>query len=135
MASILLIDDDDALRTMLARLLERRGYEIYEAVDGEEGISLFNIKEPDIVITDLIMPNQEGLETIGLLQEIDPDARIIAMSGNVALPNGRVLSTLSSLEIAGEIGARFIFQKPFEMEELVSAVETLAAEIDGSSPT
>ena len=53
MASILLIDDDDALRTMLARLLERRGYEVHEAVDGEEGISLFNIKEPDIVITDL----------------------------------------------------------------------------------
>ena len=135
MASILLIDDDDALRTMLAKLLERRGYEIHEAADGEEGISLFNIKEPDIVITDLIMPNQEGLETIGLLQEIDPNARIIAMSGNVALPNGRVLSTLSSLEIAAEIGARFIFQKPFEMEELVSAVETLAAEVDGSSPT
>tara|TARA_B100001964_G_C14198224_1_gene584444 strand:- start:798 stop:1205 length:408 start_codon:yes stop_codon:yes gene_type:complete len=135
MASILLIDDDDALRTMLARLLGRRGYETYEAADGEEGISLFNIKEPDIVITDLIMPNQEGLETIGLLQEIDPNARIIAMSGNVALPNGRVLSTLSSLEIAAEIGARFIFQKPFEVQDLISAVETLAAEVEGISPT
>ncbi|MEC9464356.1 MAG: response regulator [Myxococcota bacterium] len=128
MTSVLLIDDDDALRLMLAKALEMRGYTVHQASDGEEGVLFFNRFEPDVVITDLIMPNQEGLETIGLISKSDPDARIIAMSGDAHLPNGRVLSTLSSLEIAGEIGARFILQKPFELSDLLEAVQTLAQE-------
>ena len=129
MTSVLLIDDDDALRSMLAKSLEFKGYTVHQAADGEEGVLLFNRLEPHIVITDLIMPNQEGLETIGIIAKADPEARIIAMSGDAHLPNGRVLATLSSLEIAGEIGARYIFQKPFELSDLLEAVGTLAAEV------
>ena len=134
MISVLVIDDDDGLRQMLAKSLELKGYTVHQAADGEEGMLLFNRLEPHIVITDLIMPNQEGLETIGLLAEADPNARIIAMSGDAYLPNGRRLSTLSSLEIAGEIGARFMLQKPFELAELFEAVETLASEVN-ETPT
>ena len=122
---ILIIDDDPALRPMLAKLLDRKGYRTCQAEDGVQGITLFRERAPDIVITDLIMPNQEGLETIALLQDINPEVPIIAMSGNVILPNGRELSTASSLECAAEIGAKYIFQKPFELEDLLAAVEAL----------
>ena len=122
---ILLIDDDTPLRTLLRLGLARHGFRICEAEDGEKGVDLFRTQKPDMVITDLIMPNQEGLETIGLILELDPEAKIIAMSGNVILPNGRELSTASSLECAAEIGAKFIFQKPFEMDELLAAVNSL----------
>ena len=133
MASILLIDDDDVLREVIASALERQGYQVRQAVNGKEGMALFHDKRPDIVITDLIMPEKEGLETIALLKEIDPSVRIIAISGNAVLPSGRVFSTLSSLDCAAEMGARYILQKPFDLKVLFSTVETLVREL--STPT
>ena len=81
MTSILIIDDDRQVRLMLRRRLMQHGYEIAEASDGNEGVRLYRETPTDLIITDLIMPEKEGLETITELKQEFPDLKIIAISG------------------------------------------------------
>ncbi len=81
MESILLINDDEALRVALWLALERAGYSVLVARDGREGLQLFRGLPPDLVITDIVMEGQEGLETIQSLRREVPGVKIIAMSG------------------------------------------------------
>ncbi|MCH8809524.1 MAG: response regulator, partial [Proteobacteria bacterium] len=81
MARILIIDDEDELRSMLRQMLEQAGHEVTEAVNGAEGIRLYEQDRPDLIITDIIMPEKEGVETIIALRRADPDLPIIAISG------------------------------------------------------
>lgn len=81
MKKILIIDDEAPVRKMLIKLLEKNDYEVMDANDGNHGINLFKNSHPDLIITDLIMPDKEGLETIRELMKIDPDVKIIAISG------------------------------------------------------
>ena len=93
MARILVIDDDEAFRPMVKQMLEQAGHEVLEAANGKEGVKLYNAEAPDLVITDLIMPEQEGIETIlGLVKE-NPDAPVIAMSGGGRFTGIDVLSS------------------------------------------
>lgn len=119
MARILIIDDDLQILTMLKLMLEHEGYEVTTAGDGKSGVKSYRKNPADLVITDIIMPDQEGLETISELRQDFPDLRIIAMSGGGRIDSGQYLN------IAKEFGANCIFTKPIEREKLVNAVKKL----------
>lgn len=123
MARILIIDDDDLLRGVLAKALTHSGHEVIQAADGQQGVDLFFATTVDLVITDLIMPVQEGVETILRLRTQNPKIPIIAISGGVT--NSKIY-----LEIAGKIGAKRILAKPFTPQELVKAIGEVLAETD-----
>ena len=116
---ILVIDDDDQMRILLRQVMEWAGYEVVEAEDGREGMQKQRHQPADLVITDLIMPEQEGLETIGLLRKEYPQTRIIAISGG-----GRI-GPEAYLPAAQELGADRVFSKPFDVRELAGAVREL----------
>ena len=115
MARILLIDDDDLLRNVLAKGLVHGGHEVLQASDGKMGIDLARVTPIDLVVTDLIMPVQEGVETITLLRRDWPGMPIIAMSGGAS-------HSKLYLEIAAKIGAQHILAKPFTSAELLAAI-------------
>ena len=118
-ATILLIDDDEQYRKMLAQRLEGAGYTVFQAQNGSHGLELFRQQAVDVVITDLIMPEREGLETITVMRREVPDVKIIAISGG-----GRIVNT-DTLPVALRFGARYAFAKPFEWSEMKSAIESL----------
>jgi DNA-binding response OmpR family regulator len=116
MASILLVEDDDQLRTMLKDLLMRSGYEVSEAPDGRRVCDMHQQQRFDLVITDLVMPDIEGLALIMELRCIDQDVRIIAMSG------ARQGRAKEYLRIAQKLGAQLTLVKPFGDQEFLKAV-------------
>jgi CheY-like chemotaxis protein len=116
MARILIIDDDEGMRGSLAHTLEKLGHEVSAAADGKAGVARAIESEPDLVITDLIMPEKEGLETIMDLRALHPRIRIIAMSG------GGRLSNEDYLHLAKRFGAKISLAKPFTREELKAAL-------------
>ena len=118
MARILVIDDEDMVRLVLRQTLEKAGHEIVEATTGVEGIARQKEQPADLVITDIIMPDKEGVETIIELRQADPDLKIIAMSGG-----GRIGAT-DFLEVAKQYGATRTFSKPFDRKAMLEAVES-----------
>ena len=123
MQKILIIDDEPHILLMLKKMLERVGYEIEIATNGVEGIRLFKESGSDLVITDIIMPEKEGLETIREMRRIKSDLKIIAMSG------GGKVSADNYLQIARIFGAAESIAKPFTQKEMVSAVQSLLEQI------
>jgi DNA-binding response OmpR family regulator len=121
MARILLIDDDDLLRGVLAKALTYGGHETIQASDGKMGVELARVTPVDIVITDLVMPVQEGVETIITLRREQPKLPVIAMSGGTT--NSSVY-----LDIAGKIGARRVLSKPFTPKQLIETIDEVLAE-------
>lgn len=121
MARILVIDDEEMVRDTIRKALERDGHSVGEAADGEEGVKLFQEKQPDLVITDILMPNKEGIETIQELCKLQPDALIIAISGG-----GRMNDT-SWLLPAKIFGAISVLEKPFSLDVLRHAVDDALA--------
>jgi CheY-like chemotaxis protein len=120
MARILIIDDEPQIRSMLRLMLERVGYEIAEAPDGIEGIRRYRENPADLIITDLIMPNKDGIGMIIDLKKEFPKVKIIAMSGGgVNRPEGY-------LDGAKKLGATRTLTKPIDRDEMLKAVkETL----------
>jgi YesN/AraC family two-component response regulator len=120
MARILIIDDEPQIRSMLRLMLERVGYEIAEAPDGIEGIRKYRENPADLIITDLIMPNKDGIGMIIDLKKEFPKVKIIAMSGGgVNRPEGY-------LDGAKKLGATRTLTKPIDRDEMLKAVkETL----------
>lgn len=119
MFKILIIDDEANILFMLKKMLERYGYKTELASNGVEGIEKFKNSNPDLVITDIIMPEKEGLETIREMKRIKPDLRIIAMSG------GGKVSAENYLTIAKIFGASKLVAKPFTIKDMLSAVREL----------
>jgi CheY-like chemotaxis protein len=115
--SVLVIDDDENIRLLLRALLEHEGYRVVDAPDGNDGIKEFSRSPTDIVITDLIMPGKEGIETIRDLRQKFPQVKIIAVSGG-----GRI-GPDSYLKMAKGVGALRTLKKPIERTELLEAVE------------
>lgn len=113
MAKILIIDDVPQIRQMVRRVLEREGFEILEARHGGEGIKLIRIHMPDVVITDILMPEMEGIETIRKLVTEYPTLPVIAITGAADTPY---------LEIALRLGARYGLHKPLDRDQLVKAI-------------
>lgn len=118
MATILVIDDDDMVRAMLVRVLSRAGHVAVGAQDGVEGVALFRRQPADLVITDIFMPNREGLATIMELRRECPALPIVAISG------GGSHASLDVLPVASALGARATLRKPFTPAEVLAAVET-----------
>jgi DNA-binding response OmpR family regulator len=112
---ILVIDDDVLMLRMMARALVADGHEVTTATDGERAMALYNESRHEIVITDIVMPNQEGLETILTLRRDDDPVKIIAISGSDA----------EMLETARLIGADDVIGKPFRAHELVDRVRAM----------
>lgn len=119
MANILVIDDDGAVRRLVRRVLELGGHTVVEAGDGAEGMKMYHAHVVDVVITDLYMPDQDGIETIQLLRDEAPDCRILAISG------GASVGAEGSLRDAQMLGADDVLAKPFDHAQLLDAVERL----------
>ena len=116
MAKIHLIDDDPLAREIIAEMLSLDGHQTVEACDGGKGLNLFNEGSFDIVITDMIMPDVEGVETIIQLRKDCPDVKIIAISG------GGSISAFSHLALAQGFGVKKTLVKPFKKDDLLKAV-------------
>jgi len=129
MARILVIDDERGVRLTIQVILEREGYEVICAADGDQGLRAFASTSPQLVITDIIMPDKEGLETIMEIRARDAATPIIAMSGG-----GRV-GNADFLQMAARLGADEVLPKPFEREDLIGAVRRLLSpEYSGRQP-
>ena len=119
MARILIIDDEPQIRSMLKLMLERDGYEVVEASDGVEGISVYRQNPADLIITDLIMPNKDGIGMIIDLKKEFPEVKIIAMSGGgLNKPDGY-------LKGAKKLGASYTLTKPIDREEILRVVAAI----------
>jgi DNA-binding NtrC family response regulator len=119
LARILIIDDDVQILNMLRQTLEREGYDVVEASNGKQGIRLYREEPVDLIITDIIMPEKEGIETILELKRDYPDVKIIAISGG-----GRI-GPEEYLDMAEKLGAQRTFIKPVERKQLLNAVRNL----------
>lgn len=119
MPGILLVEDEKDLREMLKASLIRRKYTVIEAENGKDAISHFKPLITDILITDLIMPDEDGLKVIIKLKELKPTLKIIAISGGGKAGPG------SYLNLAKALGADAIFSKPFSVHDLISKIEEL----------
>ena len=126
MARVLIIDDEAMIRDMLVQILEREGYETITASDGKDGIKIYRENPADLIITDLIMPEKDGIETIMELRQDAKDVKIIAMSG------GGKIDPETYLQIAKTMGAVEIITKPFDLRELLKTIQELLEQVQYS---
>lgn len=119
MPQILIIDDEKIMRQFFRRLLENEGYDVIEAKNGNEGIEQYQKNKVSLVVTDLIMPEKEGIETIKELKKLFPEVKIIAISG------GGLTDPDIYLKIAGKLGAIETFNKPIDKEKFLSRIKEL----------
>ena len=122
MARILIIDDEEDIRLTVRLALESMGHDVTEAVNGNDGLQHFSAEQNDLVITDILMPDKEGIETIIELKKIQPDLKVIVMSGG-----GRINAT-HVLETAKRLGANVALKKPFSIADLCRVVDSCLAE-------
>ncbi len=116
---VVIIDDDDAIREYARFILEEEGMNVFEAIDGNRGLAVATAHPPALVVTDLIMPDKEGIETIREIKAIFPDCGIIAMSG--------AANSDTYLSMARCLGAHRIVRKPFDREQFMAAVNEALA--------
>lgn len=114
MATILIIDDQESIRALLRTTLEGAGYEVTEAPNGRIGLALYRFRPTDLVITDILMPEMNGLEILVALTREFLHTKVIAISGAGEEHNG--------LDVAKLLGARRTFRKPFSLPRLLDAV-------------
>ena len=117
MSSILVIDDEEAIRSLCRRILTQAGHQVIEAPDGNEGVRLYRENRPDLIITDIIMPEKEGIETIMDLRKEFPSVKIVAISGG-----GSATTGATCLHLAKSLGALKALAKPFTRQQLLDAV-------------
>lgn len=117
MSRILIIDDEQPIRSVLRRVLERAGHEVGEADDGQAGLKQIAASSFDLVVTDIVMPKMEGIEFIFQVHREQPGLKVIAVSGG-----GRV-APKAYLDMARSAGAVSVLVKPFTIEELLAAVD------------
>ncbi len=116
---ILVVDDDDMMRSFIKELLHINNFIVSEAANGKSGLKAFRDNTPDLVITDIIMPEMEGISFIRALRESNKDVPIIAMTGNV---HGRMEEYLS---LSSKIGADAVLRKPVKSSEFLQAINQL----------
>lgn len=122
MPHVLVIDDEVQIREVLRTVLERVGYTVSEAADGLEGLKIYADRAIDLVVTDIIMPEKGGIDTIMDLRRDFPDCKIIAISG------GGMCGEVSYLDMAIGVGADRAIGKPFVLDDFLAAVEELVAQ-------
>ena len=119
MPGILVIDDEPLLRSTVVTILTREGFSVEEVSDGKAGIAMCHKNPPDVVITDIFMPNKDGIEVVMELKRSCPRTKIIAMTGGGQWRMMEIVSAAKSL------GADHILHKPFERESLLAAVNAV----------
>jgi CheY-like chemotaxis protein len=122
MNRILVIDDDEAMRSLLRRTLERAGYQVVEASNGRDALRIVPSGHFNLVVTDLLMPEKDGIEVVLHLRRTDPKLPVIAISGGGRVPAGEYL------EMAKTLGASEVLAKPFETSVFLKTIERLLAE-------
>jgi CheY-like chemotaxis protein len=119
MPRILVIDDEPLIRSTVVTILTREGFSVEEASDGKAGIAMCHKNPPDLVITDIFMPNRDGIEVVMELKRSGPRTKIIAMTG------GGQMHMMEVAYAAEILGADHILHKPFERESLLAAVNAV----------
>jgi len=122
MKKILIVDDDDLIRELLYEILESNGYHVIEAENGNRALEILENESVNLIITDIIMPDKEGIETIIEIKKKLPKTKIIAMSG------GGQLDANSYLSIAKKLGVTKTISKPFDPKSLLNIVSELLGE-------
>jgi two-component system chemotaxis response regulator CheY len=117
---ILIVDDSPMSRRMLRKIVESAGHEVVEAGEGAAGLEQFFLEKPDVVFLDLTMNDMYGLDVLGKLRELDPEARVIVASADIQD---------STREMVSEAGANGFINKPLSPENVLSALETVINEI------
>lgn len=117
---VCVIDDDEHVRGTLAEILRRSGYGVLLASDGDKGLKIVERSGPAIVVTDIVMPNREGIETIREIRRRFPEVRILAISGG-----GSKSASTDFLELAYALGADDVLAKPFRTAELLHKMSKL----------
>src|SRR2546425_2286112 len=117
MARILVIDDEDVVRHMLCTVLELHGHEVIEASHGKEALKLQQASPPDLVMTDILMPEKDGIEVIMALRREAPGLKVIAMSG------GGRFKQVEALDTAKMLGAVATLRKPFDLDVMLETVK------------
>ena len=118
MSSILVVDDENQIRRLVRETLEQAGHHVTEARDGKEALQQYRLAPVDLVIMDILMPNQDGLETTLALRREFPDVKIIVITGG-----SDMIGILNFLDVAKILGAHNTLQKPFEMKALLDTVQ------------
>jgi len=118
---IILAEDDQDVRYAIALFLRKRGFTVVEAKNGNDPVISEEIKDTDVLVTDILMPESDGIELLMKTRQSHPDLPVIAYSGG-----GRISSN-DYLETAATLGARATFQKPFDENRLAEAIEAAAA--------
>lgn len=121
MTKILVIDDDDLTRGMICNALKKAEFEVLEAANGNEGVQKAQNEKPDLVVTDILMPDKEGIETIMEIKAINSAIKIVAMSG------GGTSKNMSFLEMAKKVGAEQVLSKPFKPSALLETINKVLA--------
>lgn len=119
MAKILLVEDDDLVRDMLAQVLKRASHQVESATNGEEATEILKKSEPDIMVTDIIMPKKSGITLISEVKNKHPNLEIIAISG------GGRLDPTGYLDLSESLGATVSFEKPVDNSALLMAIDLL----------
>jgi DNA-binding response OmpR family regulator len=112
--TVLIIDDETLVRATVARMVEREGHRVLQASNGVEGLNIFSRERVDLVVCDIIMPEKEGIETIGELRRKNPTLKIIAISGGGRTEN------VDFLGMAQRLGADYVLAKPFGRDEFTA---------------
>lgn len=116
----LVIDDSADTREFLSLLLQKNEFEVVTASDGDDGLSTFKKHRPHVIITDIFMPNKEGLELINEIRNIDDEVGIIAISGY------KDKQGMDYLEVAKQFGAQEVMEKPINTDRLINIVKKIA---------
>jgi CheY-like chemotaxis protein len=117
MPRVLVVEDSEGLREIMSIGLRASGYEVAQAADGQRALDLQREKPYEVIVTDLFMPEMDGIETIQTLRDEFPDTAIVAISGQASKTGA------DFLEVAAKLGADRVLRKPFTIPELVAAVE------------
>lgn len=117
-AKVLVVDDSGLARRSLRQVLESAGYQVVEAEDGLSALERYYLEKPDVVLLDLVMRGMYGLEVLGKMRELDPDARIVVVSADIQS---------TSHEMAEQAGAKAFINKPFDRAEILGALDTALA--------
>ncbi len=119
MSNILVIEDDVYTRTVIRQMIEREGHNVLEAANGEDGIRVFRENRIDLTVTDILMPEKDGITTIFELKKLSPSVKIIAMSG------GGRLGPETYIKLAQKMGSDSTLTKPIERTKLTAAIGML----------
>lgn len=119
MAKILLVEDDELVRDMVAQVLKKASHEVISAADGEVATQILQQTQPDVMITDIIMPKKSGIMLISEVKNRHPQLEIIAISG------GGRLDPIGYLDLSEDLGASVSFEKPIDNTALLMAIDLL----------